>query len=60
MNVDGTAVAFEEGTTEGCPVVFTFKPSEFVLSTYQRTRGGSAERAIRRWASACAILLFKI
>jgi uncharacterized protein (TIGR03083 family) len=40
VNVDGTAVAFEEGTTEGCPVVFTFKPSEFVLSTYQRTRGG--------------------
>jgi hypothetical protein len=41
VNVDGTSVAFEEGTTEGCPVVFTFKPSDFVLSTYQRTRGGT-------------------
>jgi uncharacterized protein (TIGR03083 family) len=41
VNVDGTSVAFEEGTTQGCPVVFTFKPSEFVLNTYQRTRGGT-------------------
>jgi uncharacterized protein (TIGR03083 family) len=41
VNVDGTSVAFEEGTTEGCPVVFTFKPSEFVLNTYQRMRGGT-------------------
>jgi hypothetical protein len=41
VNVDGTSVAFEEGMTEGCPVVFTFKPSEFVLNTYQRMRGGT-------------------
>jgi uncharacterized protein (TIGR03083 family) len=41
VNVDGTSVAFDEGTTEGCPVVFTFKPSEFVLNTYQRARGGT-------------------
>jgi len=40
VGVEGTAVAIEEGSVEGCPIVFTFKPSEFVLSTYQRVRAG--------------------
>jgi len=40
VNVDGTAVSLTEGTTEGCPTVFNFTPNEFVLSTYQRVRGG--------------------
>jgi uncharacterized protein (TIGR03083 family) len=41
IDVDGTSVAYAEGSTEGCQTVFTFKPSEFVLSTYQRMRGGN-------------------
>jgi uncharacterized protein (TIGR03083 family) len=41
VGVDGTSVAYEEGATADCPVVFTFKPSDFVLSTYQRVRGGT-------------------
>ena len=39
--VDGTSVSIEEGSVEQCPTVFSFKPSEFVLHTYQRVRGGS-------------------
>jgi hypothetical protein len=41
VSVDGTQVSFEEGTTDNCPVVFSFKPREFVLSTYQRVRAGT-------------------
>jgi hypothetical protein len=41
VGVEGTSVSIEEGTTEGCPSVFSFKPSEFVLNTYQRVRSGS-------------------
>jgi uncharacterized protein (TIGR03083 family) len=41
VGVEGTSVSIEEGTTEGCPTVFSFKPSEFVLNTYQRVRSGS-------------------
>jgi uncharacterized protein (TIGR03083 family) len=40
VGVEGTSVAIEEGSVEGCPTVFTFKPSEFVLNTYQRVRAG--------------------
>jgi hypothetical protein len=59
VNVDGTSVAFEEGTTEGCPVVFTFEPSEFVLNTYQRMRAGtlSGDSAV---GERVRDLLFKI
>ena len=41
VGVEGTSVSIDEGTTEGCPTVFSFKPSEFVLNTYQRVRSGS-------------------
>jgi len=41
VSVDGTQVSVEEGTTENCPVVFSFKPSDFVLSSYQRMRAGT-------------------
>src|ERR687884_2099435 len=41
VSVDGTAVSYAEGAAAECPVVFTFKPSEFVLSTYQRMRSGT-------------------
>jgi hypothetical protein len=59
VNVDGTAVAYEEGAPADCPVVFSFKPSEFVLSTYQRMRGGTAagDSAL---AERIRDLLFKI
>jgi uncharacterized protein (TIGR03083 family) len=59
VNVDGTSVAYAEGSTAECPVVFTFKPSDFVLSTYQRTRGGSiaGDNAL---AERIRDLLFKI
>jgi uncharacterized protein (TIGR03083 family) len=41
VGVEGTAVSIEEGTTEGCPTVFSFTPSEFSLNTYQRVRSGT-------------------
>src|SRR5262249_45670796 len=41
ISVDGTNVSYAEGSLEGCPVVFTFDPSDFALSTYQRMRGGT-------------------
>jgi uncharacterized protein (TIGR03083 family) len=41
VSVDGTSVSYEEGSTEGCDAVFSFTPNEFVLSTYQRRRGGT-------------------
>jgi hypothetical protein len=59
VDVDGTTVAIEEGKPAGCPVVFSFKPSEFVLSTYQRMRGGTVagDNAL---AERIRELLFKI
>jgi uncharacterized protein (TIGR03083 family) len=41
VGVEGAAVSIEEGTTEGCPTVFSFTPSEFSLNTYQRVRSGT-------------------
>jgi len=32
----------EEGDFSGCDAVFSFDPSDFVLSAYQRFPGGSA------------------
>ncbi len=59
VNVEGTAVSIEEGQPADCPVVFSFKPSEFVLSTYQRVRAGSvAGDAVL--AERIRDLLFKI
>jgi uncharacterized protein (TIGR03083 family) len=59
VNVDGTNVSYEEGATQGCETVFHFEPSEFVLSTYQRRRGGrvSGDEAL---AERIRDLLFKI
>jgi len=59
VNVEGTAVSISQGTTEGCPTVFSFTPNEFVLSTYQRLRGGtvSGDAAI---GERIRDLLFKI
>lgn len=59
VNVDGTSVSYEEGPTEGCQTVFSFTPNEFVLSTYQRQRGGSA-RGDLQMADRIRDLLFKI
>jgi uncharacterized protein (TIGR03083 family) len=41
VGVAGAAVSIEEGTTEDCPTVFSFTPSEFSLNTYQRVRSGT-------------------
>jgi uncharacterized protein (TIGR03083 family) len=41
IDVDGTSVSYAEGSTAGCPTVFKFTPNEFVLTTYQRLRGGA-------------------
>lgn len=41
VGVEGTAVTINEGSTEGSQTVFTFEPSEFCLSIYQRMRGGT-------------------
>jgi len=59
VDVDGTNVNYEEGSTEGCPTVFSFTPNEFVLSTYQRQRGGTA-RGDEQMAERIRDLLFKI
>ncbi len=59
INVDGQTVSHEEGPLEGCDTVFTFNPSEFVLSTYQRQRGGSV-RGDESLAERLRQLLFKI
>jgi uncharacterized protein (TIGR03083 family) len=58
-SVDGTAVSLEEGPTAGCETVFEFDPNDFVLSTYQRKRGGTAmgDQAL---AERVRDLLFKI
>ena len=59
VDVERTAVSIAEGATEGCPTVFSFTPNEFVLSTYQRMRGGavSGDAAI---GERIRDLLFKI
>jgi uncharacterized protein (TIGR03083 family) len=59
VSVDGTNVAYDEGSTAECPVVFTFNPSDFVLSTYQRMRGGSVA-GDTTLAERIRDLLFKI
>jgi len=41
VDVEGTSVTITEGSTEGSQTTFTFEPSEFCLSIYQRMRGGS-------------------
>jgi hypothetical protein len=41
IDVDGTSVSYAEGSTDGCPTAFKFTPNEFVLTTYQRMRGGA-------------------
>jgi uncharacterized protein (TIGR03083 family) len=41
VEVEGTAVTIAEGNTEGAQTVFTFEPSDFCLSIYQRMRGGT-------------------
>jgi uncharacterized protein (TIGR03083 family) len=41
VDVAGTAVTIAEGSIEGAQTVFTYEPSEFCLSIYQRMRGGT-------------------
>jgi len=59
VDVDGTTVDYAEGATEGCDTVFEFAPNDFVLSTYQRKRGGNA-RGDLAMADRIRDLLFKI
>jgi uncharacterized protein (TIGR03083 family) len=59
VSVDGTTVSYEEADTADCDTVFSFNPSEFVLSTYQRRRAGSA-RGDTALAERIRDLLFKI
>jgi uncharacterized protein (TIGR03083 family) len=59
VNVDGTQVSIAEGTTEGCETIFDFDPNDFVLSTYQRKRGGTP-RGDLALAERIRDLLFKI
>ncbi len=35
-------LSYEPGTVEGCPVVFNFDASDFVLTAFQRVSGGAA------------------
>jgi uncharacterized protein (TIGR03083 family) len=59
VNVDGTRLSVREGSTDGCDTVFDFDPNDFVLSTYQRRRGGTA-RGDLALAERVRDLLFKI
>jgi hypothetical protein len=59
VDVDGTSVSIAEGPTADCQTVFEFTPNEFVLSTYQRVRGGGA-RGDTALAERIRDLLFKI
>jgi uncharacterized protein (TIGR03083 family) len=59
VDVDGTTVDYAEGSTEGCDTVFDFDPNDFVLTTYQRQRGGTA-RGDLAMAERVRDLLFKI
>jgi uncharacterized protein (TIGR03083 family) len=59
VNVDGTAVSFEEGLTQDCQAVFSFDPNEFALTTYQRRRLGTV-RGDEALAERIRDLLFKI
>jgi uncharacterized protein (TIGR03083 family) len=59
VNVDGTQVSYSEGPTDTCPTVFSFTPSEFALSTYQRVRGGTVQGDLAL-AERIRDLLFKI
>jgi len=43
VKVADNALAYEEGSTDDCQVVFTFDPNDFVLTAYQRQRGGTVE-----------------
>ena len=53
------AEAHHDSSTDACPTVFSFKPSDFVLSTYQRMRGGTV-RGDEQMAEKIRDLLFKI
>jgi uncharacterized protein (TIGR03083 family) len=59
VDVDGTSVNIVEGSTEGCQTVFEFEPNDFVLSTYQRRRGGRV-RGDEQLAERVRDILFKI
>jgi uncharacterized protein (TIGR03083 family) len=59
VSVDGTSVSYEEAAATDCPTVFSFNPSEFVLTTYQRQRTGTA-RGDQAMAERIRDLLFKI
>lgn len=59
VDVDGQSVTINEGTLEGREVIFDFDANDFVLSTYQRRRGGSV-RGNEELADRVRDLLFKI
>ena len=59
VDVDGQSVTINEGALEGSEVIFDFDANDFVLSTYQRRRGGSA-RGNEELAERVRDLLFKI
>jgi uncharacterized protein (TIGR03083 family) len=59
ISVDGTSVSYEEGSTADCQTVFSFEPSDFVLSTYQRLRAGTM-RGDTQLGERIRDLLFKI
>jgi uncharacterized protein (TIGR03083 family) len=59
VQLDGTSVAIAEGSTEACETIFDFSPNDFVLSIYQRRRGGNV-RGNAELAERVRDLLFKI
>ena len=59
IDIDGQSVTVNEGALEGREVIFDFDPNDFVLSTYQRRRGGSV-RGNEELAERVRDLLFKI
>jgi uncharacterized protein (TIGR03083 family) len=59
IDVDGTSVNIADGALEGREVIFDFDANDFVLSTYQRRRGGRT-RGNEELAERVRDLLFKI
>ncbi len=59
VDIDGTTVNISEGVLEGREVIFDFDANDFVLSTYQRKRGGRVS-GNEELAERIRDLLFKI
>ena len=59
VRIADNALSYEEGPVDDAQVVFTFDPNDFVLTAYQRRRGGQVE-GDRALAERFRSIFFKI